>query len=321
MCDQKNGGDHGEMLNSDDVDELSASDESEPEELPSSAPFDPLLDDDDDDDGGGGGEEVEISAPAAEHKAQTPFSLRGGGSAFSNRSHSIFECLDSVARLASSSLTQDHVTDGVFTRPLPPRSRRKMSQPTSSCPTPAKKRGVPDYLVHPERWTHYNLEDVEETSDRDNRRAAHHFLSSLQQRKEQQESKSDTSCNTQQKMVFSRPSALPKEQPADKPSAVGGKEKATRLRHLEEEDEEGREKEMAGERRTDQSVEKAEERARDEEKDTTGAMGPPEEKKRVQKEKQEEEEKEEIEEANPAFTPFKKTKRMNYRKSSGQEDN
>ncbi|XP_075947016.1 U5 small nuclear ribonucleoprotein TSSC4 isoform X2 [Anarhichas minor] len=331
MCDQKNGGD----LNSDDVDELSASDESEPEELPSSAPFDPLLDDDDDDDDDGG--EVEISAPAAGHKAQTPFSLRGGGSAFSNRSHSIFECLDSVARLASSSLTQDHVTDGVFTRPLPPRSRRKMSQPTSSCPTPAKKRGVPDYLVHPERWTHYNLEDVEETSDRDNRRAAHHFLSSLQQRKEQQESKSDTSCNIQRKMVFSRPSALPKEQPADQPSAVGGKEKATRLSHLEEEEEEeGRERGMAGGRRTDESVEKAEERARDEEKDTKGAVGPPEEKKRVQKEKEEEEEEEEeakeeeeeeeeekekMEEANPAFTPFKKTKRMNYRKSSGREDN
>ncbi|KAK9543276.1 hypothetical protein VZT92_001067 [Zoarces viviparus] len=319
MCDQKNGGDHGEMLNSDDVDELSASDESEPEELPSSTPFDSLLDDDDDDDDDDG--EVEISAPAAGHKAQTPFSLRGGGSAFLNRSHSIFECLDSVARLASSSLTQDHVTDGVFTRPLPPRSKRKMSQPTSSCPTPAKKRGVPDYLVHPERWTHYNLEDVEETSDQDNRRAAHHFLSSLQQRKEQQESKSDTSCNTQQKMVFSRPSALPKELPADQPSAVGGKEKATRLLHLEEddEDEEGREKEMAGGRRTDQSVEKAEERARDEEKDTKGAMGPPEEKKQVQKEKYEKEEGEE--EENPAFTPFKKTKRMNYRKSSGQEDN
>uniref|UniRef100_A0A8C2ZZ22 U5 small nuclear ribonucleoprotein TSSC4 n=1 Tax=Cyclopterus lumpus TaxID=8103 RepID=A0A8C2ZZ22_CYCLU len=311
MCDQKNGGDHGAMLNSEDVDELSASDESEPEELHRSAPFDPELDDDDDDDDDDDGGEVVISAPAAGHRVQTPFSLRGGSSAFSNRSHSIFECLDSVARLASSSRTQEKVTDGVFARPLPPRSRRKMSQPASTCPTPAKKRGVPDYLVHPERWTHYSLEDVEETSDKDNRKAAHHFLTSLQQRKGQQESQSDTSCNIV---------------PADQLSVVRGKEKETRLSHLEEvvEDEEGREKEMAGGRRTDQRVEKAEERLRDEEKDTKGAVGPPEEKKRVQKETYEEEEEkemEEMEEANPAFTSFRKTKRMNYRKSSRQEDN
>uniref|UniRef100_A0AAQ4QZ67 U5 small nuclear ribonucleoprotein TSSC4 n=1 Tax=Gasterosteus aculeatus aculeatus TaxID=481459 RepID=A0AAQ4QZ67_GASAC len=103
---------------------------------------------------------------------QTPFNLRGGSSAFSNRSHSIFECLDSVARLASSSMSQDKSADGVFARPLPPRSLRKTSQPQSICPTPAKKRGVPDYLVHPERWTHYNLEDVEETSDQDNRKCS-----------------------------------------------------------------------------------------------------------------------------------------------------
>ncbi|TNN35951.1 Disintegrin and metalloproteinase domain-containing protein 19 [Liparis tanakae] len=355
MCDQKNGGDHGEALNSEDVDDLSASDESEPEELHRSAPFDPELDDDDDDDDDG---EVVISAPAAGHRAQTPFSLRGGGSAFSNRSHSIFECLDSVARLASSSVTQDKVTDGVFARPLPPRSRRKMSQPVSSCPTPAKKRGIPDYVVHPERWTHYSLEDVEETSDKDNRKAAHSFLSSLQQRKGQQESPSDAASDSQQKVIFSRPSGTPKEPPADQlpvvpadelpvvpadqlpvvPAdqlpVVRGKEKETRLCHLEDdvEDEEGREKETAGGGRTDRRKEKAEEKLKDEEKDRRGAVGPPEEKKRVQKVTHEEEEDEEeemekmgkmekMEEANSAFTSFRKTKRMNYRKGSGREDN
>lgn len=307
MCDPKNGSDHGEMLNSDDVDELSASDESEPEERPSSAPFDPELDDEDDDDGG----EVETFAPAAGHGAQGSFSLRGGSSAFSNRSHSIFECLDSVARLASSSLNQNEVTDGVFARPLPPRPSRKTSRPPSSCPTPAKKRGVPDYLVHPERWTHYSLEDVPETCDQGNSRAAHHFLSSLQQRKEQQESRSDSSCKIQQKMIFSRPSRLQKEQPADQLSAVGGKEKEASLSHLEEEeeDEESSDKEVAGGRTTDQSVEKAEE------KDTRGPVGRPEEKD----EKGEEEKK--MEEANPTFTSFRKPKRKNYRKSSGREEN
>lgn len=297
MCDQKNG--------DDDVYELSASDESEPEEQPSSAPFDPELDDDDDDDDDDD-REVEISAPAAGHRAQSLFSLRGGNSAFSNRSQSIFDCLDSVARLASSSLKRDDVADGVFARPLPPRPSRKTSQPPSSCPTPAK-RGAPDYLVHPERWTHYSLEDVAETSDQGNSRAAHNFLSSLQQRKEQQESPSDSSCNIQQKMIFSRPSKLPKEQPAEELSAVRGKEMETRLSHLEEEEEEGREKEKTGGKK-DQSVEKAEERARDMSGDV------------VQKEKGEEEE-EKIEGANPSFTSFRKPKRKNYRKSSGQEDN
>ncbi|XP_070764203.1 U5 small nuclear ribonucleoprotein TSSC4 [Enoplosus armatus] len=292
MCDQKNGDKHGN-----DVDELSASDESETEERPSSAPFDPELDDDDDDDDDDG--EVEISAPAAGHRAQSSFSLRGGGSAFSNRSQSIFDCLDSVARLAasSSSMKRDDVADGVFARPLPPRPGRKTSQPPPSCPTPAKKRGAPDYLVHPERWTHYSLEDVTETSDQGNSRAAHHFLSSLQQRTEQRDSPSDSTCNVQQKMIFSRPGAAMKEQPADLSSAARGKEKETHLSHLEEEneDEEGREK--PGGKRTDQSVEGAEE-----------------------KEKGEEEE-EKIEEANPSFTSFRKTKRKNYRKSSGREDN
>lgn len=312
MCDQKNG---GETLNREDEDELSASDESEPEELPSSAPFDPELDDDDDDDDDHDGGEVNIFTPAPGHRAQTPFNLRGGSSAFSNRSHSIFECLDSVARLASSSMSQDKSADGVFARPLPPRSLRKTSQPQSICPTPAKKRGVPDYLVHPERWTHYNLEDVEETSDQDNRKAAHQFLSSLQQRKQQQESQSEPPCNAQQKMLFSRPGRLPKEKPSDQPSAVSGKEKETRLSHLVEEveDEEGREKEMAGRRQTDQSVEKAEE-----ESDRRGAVGPPVEKKRLQTETYEEEK---MEEANPAFIPFRKTKRVNYRQSSGRDDN
>uniref|UniRef100_A0A8C9ZYM7 U5 small nuclear ribonucleoprotein TSSC4 n=1 Tax=Sander lucioperca TaxID=283035 RepID=A0A8C9ZYM7_SANLU len=155
------------MLNTDDVDELSASDESEPEEQPSSAPFDPELDDDDDDDDYDYGGEAEISALAAGHQAKSSFSLRGGSSAFSNRSHSIFECLDSVARPTASSLSQDNVTDGVFARPLPPHPSRKTSQPLSNCPTPAKKKGVPDYLVHPERWTRYSLEEVTMTCDKE----------------------------------------------------------------------------------------------------------------------------------------------------------
>ncbi|XP_035507955.1 protein TSSC4 [Morone saxatilis] len=313
MCDLKNDDDKGDY-----VDELSASDESEPEEHPSSAPIDPELDhhDDNDDD-----REVGTSAPPVGHQAQSSFSLRGGGTAFSNRSHSIFDCLDSAAQLASSSLKQDNVTDGVFAWSLPLHPSRKTGHPPLRCPTPAKKRGTPDYLVHPERWTHYSLEDLTETSDQSNSRVAHHFLSSLQQRKEQQERQSDPCCNIQQKMIFSRPSGQLKEQPADQLSPVRSKEKETRLSHLEEkeeeEGEEGREKQKAGGKRTDQSVEKAEQRV--EEKYMGGAVGQPEKKKRVQKKKGDQEEK--IEEANLGFTSFSKTNRKNYRKSSGQGDN
>ncbi|KAM9366554.1 U5 small nuclear ribonucleoprotein TSSC4 isoform 1-T2 [Symphorus nematophorus] len=312
MCDQKNGGDHD-----DDVDELSASDDSEPEERLSSAAFVPELDEDDDDDDDDG--EVVTSAPAV--GAQSPFSLRGGGSAFSDRSHSIFDCLDSVARLTSSSssfsssLKQENATDGVFARPLPPPPSRKTRQPPPSGPTPAKKKGAPDYLVHPERWTHYSLEDVSETSDQGNSRAALNYLSSLQQqRKEQQESPSDSSCNTQQKMVF-RPSRPQKEQPADQSSAVRSREKETRLSHLEEEEDDDEEEPKAGGGRTDQSAKKAEDIERDEDKDLRGAVGRPEEQEKG------DDEEEKIEEANPSFTSFRKTKHKNYRKSSGREDN
>uniref|UniRef100_A0A3Q0TFJ8 U5 small nuclear ribonucleoprotein TSSC4 n=1 Tax=Amphilophus citrinellus TaxID=61819 RepID=A0A3Q0TFJ8_AMPCI len=92
------------------------------------------------------------------------FSLSGGSSAFSDRSHSIFDCLDSIDRQTLSSLNQNPVTD----KPL--LYTQKTNPPPSICPTPPKKRGVPDYLVHPERWTHYSLEDVSETSDQDNSR-------------------------------------------------------------------------------------------------------------------------------------------------------
>uniref|UniRef100_A0A3B5AT09 U5 small nuclear ribonucleoprotein TSSC4 n=1 Tax=Stegastes partitus TaxID=144197 RepID=A0A3B5AT09_9TELE len=94
------------------------------------------------------------------------FFLSGGSSAFSDRSHSIFDCLDSVDQQTSSSLSQESTTDRLFTQP--PFPSRKTSHLSSNCPIPPKKRGVPDYLVHPEKWTRYSLEDVTETSDQDN---------------------------------------------------------------------------------------------------------------------------------------------------------
>lgn len=293
---------------SDDVDELSASDASDPEEQPSGAPFDPELDHDDDEDNIG---DAVASVPATE----TPFSLRGGNSAFSDRSHNIFDCLDT--QLSSSSLKQDNITHGEFVQPRPPHPSRKTSQPPSTSPPPPKKRGVPDYLVHPERWTHYSLEDVTETSDQDNRRAAHQFLSSLQQEK-----RSDSPCHVQQRMVFSRPKQPLKEQTADQASAVKGNEKGMHLSHLEEEEkdeEEGSEQEKAGVRRTDQSEDGTEDREREEEKDSRRKTERPEkdQQKGGQKEKDDDKKAEEVD---CGFASFRKTKSKNYRKSSKQED-
>uniref|UniRef100_A0AAQ5XA91 U5 small nuclear ribonucleoprotein TSSC4 n=1 Tax=Amphiprion ocellaris TaxID=80972 RepID=A0AAQ5XA91_AMPOC len=94
------------------------------------------------------------------HKAQDSFSLSGGCSAFSDRCHSVFDGLDSVDRQTSSSLSEDNIRDILCTQP--PFPSRKTSHLLSNRPTP-KTRGVPDYLLHPERWTHYSLEDVPET--------------------------------------------------------------------------------------------------------------------------------------------------------------
>ncbi|XP_008296651.1 U5 small nuclear ribonucleoprotein TSSC4 [Stegastes partitus] len=292
MGDQEHDREHSEMLNSDYVDQLSVSDDSEPEEPPIRE-----LDHNEDDD----------SVPAAFHTARSSFSLSGGSSAFSDRSHSIFDCLDSVDQQTSSSLSQESTTDRLFTQP--PFPSRKTSHLSSNCPIPPKKRGVPDYLVHPEKWTRYSLEDVTETSDQDNRKVAHQFLSSLQQERTR-----DSSCDSQQKMIFSRPKRQAEEQPADHLSTVRVKERRMHLSHLEEEDEdeEGRQKEKMR-RRTEKSVEKTEEKGKDEETDTSGAVAWTEDSKQVEREKK-------IEESTQGFTYFRNTKAKNYRKSSGCED-
>ncbi|XP_034425463.1 protein TSSC4 [Hippoglossus hippoglossus] len=304
MSDQKS--DHS------DVDDLSDSDESEPEEKPNTTPFDQELDHDDHDDGDFGG--VVLSAPAA----QMSFSLRGGGSAFSNRKQSIFDKLDNAVQRTSSSTSQDNITDGVFALPQPPCPSLKRSQPQSTSSTPPKKKEFPDYMAHPERWTHYSLEDVTETSDRDNSKAAHQFLSSLKKDRE-----CDSSCNIQEKMIFSRPSKLPKDQTADQPLAVRANKRGMHLSHLEDEEGwvEARKKEKSGGKGTEQEEEEIKERKTDQEKNIR-VLGQPEEEKKKQMPKEREEGtgvKTEV--AKPSFTTFRKPKSKNYRKSTEEDDN
>uniref|UniRef100_A0A667X5N9 U5 small nuclear ribonucleoprotein TSSC4 n=1 Tax=Myripristis murdjan TaxID=586833 RepID=A0A667X5N9_9TELE len=274
MCDQENGLSHRTPARADDVtlpDELSASDDSEPEEEPSGASRDPQLrdlhsfiDDDDDDDDDDDGDEGEVQLGAAP-RSQSSFSLKGGSSGFSSRSLSIFGSLDSVARPAAG---EDTAAGETFARP--------------SRPPP---RAVPDYLLHPERWTHYSLEDVAESSERENRAAARHFL---QQRRQQQERPQHIS-SSQDKVIFSRPSGRPgRERAADELKAAGGREMS--LSHLEEDEEE-----EGGSLWTRRSSKVKEKRAA-------------------------EEEEEERQQVNPGFTSFRKSNRKNYRRSSEQDD-
>lgn len=82
--------------------------------------------------------------PAPPAPAAQPFCLRGTSSAFSRRSHSVFDGLEGAAGA--------------------PRGPR-----------------VPDYVAHPERWTRYSLEDVAEASEQSNRAAALAFLGAFNQ--------------------------------------------------------------------------------------------------------------------------------------------
>lgn len=116
--------------------------------------------------------------------AVQPFHLLGMSSTFSQRSHSIFDCLESAARQAPRSPPQTSVSDnGSFRRPVAPPSQtpaRSLSRVQGST-GPTRVLPVPDYVSHPERWTKYSLEDVSEASEQGNRDAALAFLSSRRQ--------------------------------------------------------------------------------------------------------------------------------------------
>ncbi|EDM12185.1 tumor-suppressing subchromosomal transferable fragment 4, isoform CRA_b [Rattus norvegicus] len=116
--------------------------------------------------------------------AVQPFHLRGMSSTFSQRSHSIFDCLESAARQEPCSAPQTSVVDNCsFKRPVAPPSQtpaRSLSRVHGNT-DPTRVHPVPDYVSHPERWTKYSLEDVSETSEQSNRDAALAFLSSRSQ--------------------------------------------------------------------------------------------------------------------------------------------
>lgn len=140
-----------------------------PEVLPGEAPEDP------------GPEEPPSRPTGTPTTAVQPFHLRGMSSTFSQRSHSIFDCLEGAAKRVPPSAAQTGMSDnGDFKRPLAPSSQPPAGGLGRACgsPDPPKVSPVPDYMAHPERWTKYSLEDVAEASEQSNQAAALAFLGS-----------------------------------------------------------------------------------------------------------------------------------------------
>ncbi|XP_069757055.1 U5 small nuclear ribonucleoprotein TSSC4 [Narcine bancroftii] len=135
------------------------------------------------------------------------FQLRGTSSGFTSRSHSIFSGLENAVKFDASQPKGKRIIDGEFKRPSNPAPQRKMTEGSllgnlNSSPSKGKivmesprekqsgvlckkPQSVPDYLLHPERWTKYSLEDVPETSNKKNTAVAFEFMDGLKrQRKE-----------------------------------------------------------------------------------------------------------------------------------------
>ncbi|KAA0723348.1 Protein TSSC4 [Triplophysa tibetana] len=172
------------------------------------------------------------------------FKLTGGSSGFCDRSKDIFAQLDSASKLTSKQLGEDNILDGTFARPAPPSPPQENQSKCAGSPEATIKKpskNLPDYLAHPERWTHYSLEDVSETSDRRNSQAAHQYLQALQDRKGSQDVVPETlspalnpghsSC--EKKIVFNKPKS--KDQSENKPVHVRKGEVG--LQHLDDEEE------------------------------------------------------------------------------------
>ncbi|XP_007947525.1 protein TSSC4 [Orycteropus afer afer] len=114
------------------------------------------------------------SPPAGRPQAAIqPFHLQGMSSAFSQRSHDIFDRLEGVAPAGRGD-------SGAFKRPLAPPGQPPAEGLGRASRSPGPPRGpsVPDYVTHPERWTKYSLEDVAEGGELSNRAAALAFLGS-----------------------------------------------------------------------------------------------------------------------------------------------
>ncbi|XP_053472780.1 protein TSSC4 [Ictalurus furcatus] len=179
------------------------------------------------------------------------FKLTGGSFGFSYRSRSIFDQLDSAVKLTSSQLAEDNIIDGTFARPAPPSPPLKRKEPEGTKKSSSTKM-VPDYLLNPERWTRYDLDDVPETSDRKNSQVAHEFIQGLHNRRRAQEAAASSfspafnqghSSSSGHKIIFSKPSQSSKDEGQNPHKVDRAKTKEVGLVHLDDKQEEQEEEE------------------------------------------------------------------------------
>ncbi|KAI1898632.1 hypothetical protein AGOR_G00074380 [Albula goreensis] len=195
--------------------------------------------------------------PHVGSSSQEPsFQLKGGSAGFSTRSHSIFDCLESAAKKATPGLSDDNVIDGAFVRPMPPLlsmrkkegKREAAHKPLSSCVE------TPESPTHSVRWVKYSLEDVPETSNKQNSQMALQYIQSLQQQKKGPLAidakdpfipafNQDHSSSPDSKILFSKPKRpgegqVTKDKTSECQKPEGARKKEVGLFHLDEADEE-----------------------------------------------------------------------------------
>lgn len=181
-----------------------------------------------------------------------PFSLKGTDAGFSQRSHGIFGGLLDVQkcsplskhntkgkqRVSASLVPEAPASDS---NPSEQREKTTISSITGSSSFTTKRSApathLPDYLAHPERWTKYSLEDVQDTSDHSNRNTALNFMAELKHKKEAKEASKDTanplsynqdsSSSGDRKILFTKPQKK-SQKDGEKSGAQSGQQNVAR---------------------------------------------------------------------------------------------
>ncbi|XP_076854703.1 U5 small nuclear ribonucleoprotein TSSC4 [Brachyhypopomus gauderio] len=253
-------------------------------------------------------EEEEVRHAGTFLQGKPAFRLTGGSLSFSDRSRSIFDHLDSAAKLTSTQLAEDNVLDGTFARPAPPSppsGRARYSAASEGAKKASSGKRVPDYLAHPERWTRYSLEDVPETGERENAQVALQFIQGLQERRRSQEAagesfsptfNQDNKSSSDQKIIFTKPSHASKDDGRSASKVSRGKGHEVGLGHLDA----GQEEEGGGSvssRHTEKREDRKRKQAFEEEGSREQGTG-----------------------SQITFSSGKKVNRKNFRKAAEEED-
>lgn len=142
------------------------------------------------------------------NKDEKLFSICGSNEEFSARQKNVFDQLNTLEtnRFNSANSFFNEAND----LPTINRMQRRITKQFRGKESIFKKPNkIPDYCVHPHKWTKYSLEDVrsEDMSERGNTAAAMSFLKEIKKRKEN-ENDTDTDTNVGEKIVFKKSIAL-----------------------------------------------------------------------------------------------------------------